>query len=234
MKFKNEDESDMTELTARRDMADAPPEDGRTRIVAAATEVFSTAGFEGASLRQIAERAGVQHQLVVYHFKTKDALWRAVVVALVEGIPERIREWRARCDIDGPVETLRALVREFVLFTALRPQYHRIATFEGRADSERLRWLLQEHVKPFYDVSTDLIRAAQAAGATRTGDPGQLHYAMIGIVTTSFVFAEEYRVMTGIEPFAPEEIEKTIALVCDFLGIGAAPAAMKKPPRKGP
>jgi hypothetical protein len=68
-------------------------------------------------------------------------------------------------------------------------------------------------------MSTSLIRAAQKMGATRTGDPGQLHYAMIGIVTTSFVFAQEYRSMTGIEPFAPDEIEKTIMLACDFLGL---------------
>lgn len=209
----------MAKSAVRRKTADAPYEDGRTRIVAAATEVFSTSGFEGASLRQIAERAGLQHQLVVYHFKTKDALWRAVVAGLTEDIPERIAEWRKQVGIDGPVETLRSLVREFGLFTARRPAYHRIATFEGRADSERLRWLLAEHVKPFYELSTSLIREAQKVGAAREGNAGQLHYAMIGIVTTSFVFAQEYKVMTGTEPFAPDEIEKTIALACDFLGL---------------
>ena len=58
--------------------------DGRARILAAALQVFATSGFEGSSLREIAAHAGVQHQLVVYHFRTKDALWREVVSSIFE------------------------------------------------------------------------------------------------------------------------------------------------------
>jgi hypothetical protein len=39
-----------------------------------APEAFFTTGFEDASLRRIADGAGVMHQLVACHFKTKDAL----------------------------------------------------------------------------------------------------------------------------------------------------------------
>jgi AcrR family transcriptional regulator len=211
----------MADAAARgREAVVAPPqEDGRTRILAAALEVFSTSGFEGASLRQIADRAGVQHQLVVYHFKTKDALWKAAVSSFFEEDVDAMRARLARHRAEGPAAALRELVREFVHFTARRPEYHRIATFEGRTDGERLRWLLEEHVKPFYELSVELIRTAQAAGEARAGDPGQLHYAMIGLVTTGFVFAPEYRRLTGIDAFAPEEIEKVIGLTCDFLGI---------------
>jgi len=106
-----------------------------------------------------------------------------------------------------------------VVFTAERPQYHRIATFEGRTDSERLRWLIEEYVRPFYTLSVDLIAGAQAAGAARAGDPGQLHYGMIGLVTTSFVFAQEYTTLTGLDPFAKDQVEAVVQLAWDFLGI---------------
>src|SRR5882762_2581908 len=115
-------------------MATERQEDGRARILAAALEVFSTSGFEGASLRQIADRAGVMHQLVVYHFKTKEALWRAVITAILGANAERFAGWRARIKADSPAQALRTMVREFVLFTARRPEFHRIATFEGRSD----------------------------------------------------------------------------------------------------
>jgi AcrR family transcriptional regulator len=205
-----------------RAAVEIPQEDGRTRILAAALDVFAAFGFEGASLRQIAEQAGVQHQLVVYHFRTKDGLWRATVASLVDTITARDRVWLRRLAEDGPRAALRGLVREFVQFTARRPEYHRIATFEGRTDNERLRWLLDTYVRPFYDVSTTIIRAAQAAGAARAGDAGQLHYAVIGLVTTSFVFAQEYRLMTGLEPVAPGEVERVTAMAYDFLGVGDA------------
>jgi len=194
-------------------------EDGRARILASALEVFSTSGFEGASLRQIADRAGVMHQLVVYHFKTKEALWRAVITSILGDNTEQFAAWRLRLQADNPARALRTMVREFVRFTARRPQFHRIATFEGRADNVRIRWLLETYVRPYFEFSTGLIRAAQAVGAARPGDPGQLHYAVIGLVTTSFVFAHEYRAMTGLDPFDPAEIEKVANLACDFLAV---------------
>jgi TetR/AcrR family transcriptional regulator len=200
----------------------APQEDGRSRILAAALEAFSTSGFEGASLRQIADRAGAMHQLVVYHFKTKEALWRAVITSILDDEFERFTGWRAQLKASNPGQALRTLVREFVRFTARRPEFHRIATFEGRADNDRIRWLIEIYMRPYFEFSTGLIRDAQAAGAARPGDPGQLHYAVIGLVTTSFVFAHEYRTMTGLDPFDLAEIEKITNLACDFLCVPAA------------
>jgi TetR/AcrR family transcriptional regulator len=194
-------------------------EDGRARILAAALEVFSTSGFEGASLRQIAHRAGVMHQLVVYHFKTKEALWRAVITSVLGDNAERFAVWRAQIDTDSPAQSLRTMLREFVAFTARRPEFHRIATFEGRTDNERIRWLIETYMRPYFELSTGLIRAAQAVGAARPGDPGRLHYAVIGLVTHNFVFAHEYRATTGLEPFDPTEIEKIAELACDFLAV---------------
>jgi AcrR family transcriptional regulator len=198
-------------------------EDGRTRILAAAIEVFSASGFDGSSLRQIGDRAGVQHQLVVYHFKTKDALWRAAITTFFAQIGERETAWAKMRGVQGPAAALRQLVREFVHFTAEHPQYHRIATFEGRTDSERLRWLIEDYVRPFYEASTQLIVAAQAADEARAGHPGQLHYGMIGLVTTSFVFSREYGVMTGLDPFAKDQVEAVVQLAWDFLGIAERP-----------
>ena len=47
------------------------------KLLDAAIEAFSENGFKGTSTRDIAERAGVHHPLITYHFKNKDMLWRA-------------------------------------------------------------------------------------------------------------------------------------------------------------
>lgn len=50
----------------------------RERIRDAAEQVFASRGFEGASMRLIAEQAGVAQALLHYHFQTKAALHAAV------------------------------------------------------------------------------------------------------------------------------------------------------------
>ena len=49
----------------------------RASILNAAIAEFAERGFEGASIRAIADRLGLQHPLITYHYRTKDILWRA-------------------------------------------------------------------------------------------------------------------------------------------------------------
>jgi|GEM_PF-3542364 len=49
--------------------------------------------------------------------------------------------------------------------------------------------------------------------------PGRLHYGMIGIVTTSFVFEQEYRTMSWLNPFSAREIAEVTALARGFPGL---------------
>lgn len=51
----------------------------RARILDVATEVFAADGFRGASLRDIATRAGLTHPALIYHFPTKSDLLIAVL-----------------------------------------------------------------------------------------------------------------------------------------------------------
>jgi AcrR family transcriptional regulator len=73
-------------------------EETRARVLEAAIELFAASGFEGASTRTIAERAGVNLPAIQYYFGSKEGLYRAVVEqfskemqAGVAPIAERIR-----------------------------------------------------------------------------------------------------------------------------------------------
>jgi AcrR family transcriptional regulator len=56
----------------------------RTRILDAATLVFRRHGFRRSSIEQAAEAAGLTRQALYHHFKSKEALFRAVVERLHE------------------------------------------------------------------------------------------------------------------------------------------------------
>src|SRR5271167_2528762 len=73
-------------------------EDTRRRILDAAIEIFAAEGYDGASTRTLAERAGVNLPAIQYYFGSKEGLYRAVVEYMVrqmelcmDPIAERVR-----------------------------------------------------------------------------------------------------------------------------------------------
>jgi AcrR family transcriptional regulator len=84
------------------------------KLLDAAIEAFSENGFKGTSTRDIADRAGVHHPLITYHFKNKDQLWRAATdrifrefnISLVRAmaeVPEADAKARAEVFVRTPV-----------------------------------------------------------------------------------------------------------------------------------
>jgi AcrR family transcriptional regulator len=68
----------VTETNGRRGEY-AKSEQRRREIIAAAVEVFSESGFRDGALRDVAERAGITHAAIRYHFPTKVDLLEAVL-----------------------------------------------------------------------------------------------------------------------------------------------------------
>jgi AcrR family transcriptional regulator len=75
-------------------------------ILSAAEQVFSTCGFNGASVREIAEQAGVTHALVHRYFGTKDDLYQSVLKRNEDAILD------AATGIDDPTQAAALMVRE--------------------------------------------------------------------------------------------------------------------------
>src|SRR5262245_58898647 len=71
----------------------------RERILAAALEIFSQAGFDGTTTRELAARAGVNLGLIKYYFGTKEKLWRAAVDRAATALPEALAG-----AVAGPIE----------------------------------------------------------------------------------------------------------------------------------
>lgn len=53
--------------------------DPKTRILDAAEHLFAERGYHGATMRQVADASGASLSLTQYHFKTKEALFGAVM-----------------------------------------------------------------------------------------------------------------------------------------------------------
>jgi AcrR family transcriptional regulator len=128
----------------------------KTSILDAAIPLFAR-GFDSVSIKQIAERSGYKHSLVMYHFGTKEKLWEQAATRLMQRFDARHQAYIA----EGPVAESDSAVIQTQLFAfikALRdiPEYGQMLLSEGSQVSQRLQWL---HVNFFPSaVRQQLIR----------------------------------------------------------------------------
>lgn len=163
----------------------------RTAILNAALAEFASKGFEAASIRRIADRIGLQHPLITYHYRTKDILWEAVA----QHVFDRIRhEWEGYLTVEPPsnaVLGIRLLYRALFKFTVDFPEFHRFMLQEILEYSPRLQWLADTILGPMIDRLLPLIRQAQDEGALPRVEPAILHYLMISLTSTLSTFGAE-------------------------------------------
>lgn len=194
----------------KRIAAKPSSDEGHRRILDAARGQFAAFGFEGASLRVISAEAGVLHTAMLYHFNTKETLWRAVMTELFDDITGRYVKRTAKVGAAPPRKLARALVREFVHFCAERPELHRIMILEGRSDTPRLTWLVNNYVRAMFERFASV---ARSAGTSIADDPVRLYYATIGLAASTFTLAPEFKHLSGRNPFDPKEVAATAKLV---------------------
>lgn len=204
---------------SRRATAAKADDDSRARLIVAARRSFASVGFEGASTRRIAGDAGVAQSLLLYHFGSKDALWRAVMDDLFAGIDARMANAQDAVRGGEPSERLMAAITCLVENCAEDADIHRIMTLEGRHESERLRWLVETHLRGNYLRACALIRDGQAAGIVRPGDPTLLYYTFIAIAGTAFSLAPEIRLVSrnecAVDPAAITTLIRSLLIVGD-------------------
>jgi len=93
-----------------------PQTETQTRILDAAEELFMQHGFEGASMRMLTAKAGVNLAAVNYHFGSKDALIEAVFRRRLDAMNTgRIAELdRLEKEAAGKALTPDAIIRAFI------------------------------------------------------------------------------------------------------------------------
>ena len=122
------------------------------KLLDAAIQAFSENGFKGTSTRDIADRAGVHHPLITYHFKNKDQLWRAATDRIFREFHISLVKAMAEVPEMDPKARAEAFVRTYVKYAYSQPALHKIILQESSYQSERLDWLVENHLKPLYDM----------------------------------------------------------------------------------
>ncbi len=189
----------------------------REQILAAALECFAEAGFEGAKSRAIAERAGVNVGLIKYYFDGKERLWKEAVDSAFAQLRETLDGASPDLVDLGPDDRLRVTVRRMTRFVAANPHFAQLMNDQGKQSTDRMRWLVDRHVRPLYERLEPMIKTLQADGSLRPGvHPVHFFYLAAGALSLIFHQAPEVQYLTGYDPTSQEALDTHVDLVVNL------------------
>lgn len=139
--------------------------DVRAQVLAAATRLLASRGFEGTTIQSIADEVGVTKPAVLHHFASKELLRQAVLDAIVdhwqEALPKLLKAATASED------RFDAVLGELWRFFSRSPDRARLVLREVLDRPEETRRLLRKSVYPWMSVIVAYIQSGQAHGRHR-------------------------------------------------------------------
>jgi AcrR family transcriptional regulator len=185
----------------------------RTRLLQAATDAFAEQGFEGASLRAIADSAGVSFQLITYYFGSKEALW----IATVEYLFERYFETGKGLGFttSGNIyEQFHNHLRLLLTDMQQRPQLRKIWIQEYFANSERYHNVIKPQIKRLYDdLAMPYYKEVVRLGIVKSFTERELAILFTSLIQNNVVYPHFLELVLGLPAGSAKSVETQIDLI---------------------
>jgi AcrR family transcriptional regulator len=154
----------------------------RERVLREATRLFAAKGFNGVSVREIVEAAGVTKPTLYYYFSNKEKLFREIVVASLMDFQERLE---AAVGQPGSIrESLARIAGLYIDFAREHGGESRI-TYSLYFSSER-NLILDFDFNAYFTKHIEMIGGVVAQAVTRnevrSGDPWLMAFSFVGIL----------------------------------------------------
>ncbi len=194
----------------------------RTAILEGALEAFASAGYDAVSVRELTRRLGVSHNLAHHYFGSKQKLWHAVLdYAIGEQIGDVIQQLERGLDEQAdPFESLAVSIRLVVTLFARLPSLPRLLTLESAWAGERLDYVFDRYLDPFFRVAERLRQRVEQAGGEHV-DLRSFALVVLTACGSLFTHASVARRLGGPDPFSAEAVARhadtVVALVMDGL-----------------
>ncbi|MGB0498880.1 MAG: TetR family transcriptional regulator C-terminal domain-containing protein [Rubricella sp.] len=168
----------------------------REAILEAALDVFSQHGFRGATLDQIADRAGLSKPNLLYYFEGKEAIHIQLLERLLEEWLDPLRA----LDPDGdPRREIRAYILRKLEMARDYPRESRLFANEIVQGAPRIGHVLEGPLKALVDSQAAILRRWMAQGKIARIDPYHLIFAIWATTQHYADFDVQVRAVLGDE-----------------------------------
>lgn len=183
------------------------------KLLEAAIDAFSENGYKGTSTRDIAERAGVHHPLITYHFKNKDRLWRAAADYIFSGFTKSLAETFEKNRNESPKECMSRMIYAYVRYAKTQPALHKVMVQESSYMNPRLDWLIETHLTPVFKATFGMLTELQRLGVAPQGNPALL-FNMIRLSSGGLLaLGNELKHSSDIDVSTPETLDEIAEMI---------------------
>ena len=174
----------MTSARAARPLRRARGSQGsRARVFAAAAAEFAAHGYAGASVDRIARTAGLNKAMIYYHYRSKGALYRAILRDMFDAVDTRVRAVAA--SPIPPDEKVRLFIQAIATEGQARPHFPPMWLRELAEGGAHVDQTTLAYLRNVLQTLGGILQEGQRAGRFRPANPLLIH---VGIVAPLMLF----------------------------------------------
>lgn len=180
-------------------------QENQALILRAAEHVFARAGFAGATMADIALRAGVPKSNLHYYFRTKQALYREVLA-------HTLQLWLSETDIISaefaPRLALEQYIRAKMRLSASHPDASRVFANELLHGAPEIGGVLRDALRELVARKAMVIRAWIDGGQMAPVDPYHLFFTIWASTQTYADFEAQVCAVLGVSQLDAQDFER--------------------------
>src|SRR5437868_13554391 len=161
----------------------AAPPDSRARVFAAAAAEFAARGYAGANVDRIARAARVNKAMIYYHYKSKAALYRAILRDMFDAVGTRVRAVAAAAL--PPDEKIRRFIDAIAAAGEARPHFPPIWLREIAEGGTHADQATFEYARQVLQTPAGILQEGQRTARSHPLNPLLLHIAIVARLTLS-------------------------------------------------
>jgi TetR/AcrR family transcriptional regulator len=163
-------------------------------ILEAALDVFSSHGFRGATLDQIAEKAGLSKPNLLYYFASKEAMHQALLSRLLETWLDPLRAMESKGE---PVAEVLAYVQRKLELARDFPRESRLFANEVLQGAPRMMGAITGDLKALVELKAKLLQGWMDQGKLRPTNPVHLIFSIWALTQHYADFEVQVRGVLG-------------------------------------
>lgn len=159
--------------------------DSKARVFSAAAAEFAARGYAGANMDRVARAARLNKAMIYYHFGSKAALYRAILVDMFDDVGRRVREVAA--SKASPEGKIRSFVDAIADAAAAHPHFPPIWLRELAEGGQHVDTATLTYAQNVLEMLAGIVREGVATGRFVAVNPLMLHSGIVAPLMFFFV-----------------------------------------------